>query len=202
MMVVRRADGHRVDVLLFLLEHDPVVGVLAGLLELLCRLVEPVLVHVAEGDDVLLAAALDARGAAAAGADARDVQLRVRALLLRPHGLASRDPEAEAARGGRAAVLQEVATIGLARHLRSPSIGSPAESQSFLHASRTAARHSFTSAIGFFSFSSYSTARMPENLTSLRALRTPTMSASPLPRCSVWRRRSPEVDVVDPGRAP
>src|SRR5206468_265703 len=125
--------------------------------------------------------------AAAARADAGDVELGVGALLLGPDGLAARDPEAGGP-GGGAGVLQEVAAVQLLRHLRSPLYSqSRGGLQSFLHASRTAARPSFTSAIGFFSFSSYSIARMPEYFTSFRALRVPTMSSLPLPRmCSVF----------------
>ena len=76
--VVRRADHDRVDLLLQLVQHPAEVGVLLGPGELLVGLAGPLVVHVAQGHEVLAGQPLQVVPAAAADPDAGQVQFFVR----------------------------------------------------------------------------------------------------------------------------
>ena len=72
-VVIRRRDGYRVDVFTF--EHLAVVGIFFGLLGgPAASLVEPVLVGVADRDDVFAASGSHIAGAFSADADTGDVE--------------------------------------------------------------------------------------------------------------------------------
>jgi hypothetical protein len=113
--VVGRADRDGIDALAHLVEHLAIIVVPLGIGIFLGRLVEGLVVDVADGDHVArLAGVARVALALASHADAGEVDLfvgRLAFLRLRAAG----DPESRARHGGRE---QEVATIGGVAHIK------------------------------------------------------------------------------------
>ena len=90
--MVGRADHHGVDLAGFLVDHLAIVGIGAGARKPRRGPVQVVLVHVAQGDDVLALDAVDVRRGPIGRADAGDVQLLVGGLGLRRRQLTPHAP--------------------------------------------------------------------------------------------------------------
>jgi hypothetical protein len=117
-MMVRRAHGHRVDLLHFL-QHFAVISEELRLGKLRPAFFQSLLVHVAQGHDILRRTTVDVRGGLASGANRRDVQLFVRGNPPRFGRGVNRPSRQQQAGGCRGGSLDETAACqskGLGGH--------------------------------------------------------------------------------------
>ena len=118
-MMIGRADNHRINLRFHLLQHHPVVFKLSGFRKSIEHARSAILIDIAQGDDVLGRHSLNIARRLSSSSDRCDVQSLVRRVRARRPGLQDRKR-----RGRRSCGSKKVTSVcGFAYHTILPLMG-------------------------------------------------------------------------------